>query len=202
MDNKLSELSKPVAWLAIYHGDVYDEAISITRSVVEAQADRFGWESALTEITPLYSQEYVSALQHESAVNWEAAASLNVENQELKKRIAELEEEFAFIMGQNDGMVRGLEAKDKRIVALERINQAQGDHINQQQDRIESLEKKNGDLGRSLGAAEKRLATPVRLPETYSPEPWMGPDPSGTWLEKEDVKDSIRAAGFTVQGDK
>ncbi|WP_440482502.1 hypothetical protein [Serratia marcescens] len=62
MDNKLSELSKPVAWLAIYHGDVYDEAISITRSVVEAQAERFGWESALTEINPLYSQEYVSAL--------------------------------------------------------------------------------------------------------------------------------------------
>ena len=55
MDNKLNELSKPVAWLAIYHGDVYDEAISITRSVVEAQAERFGWESALTEITPLYS---------------------------------------------------------------------------------------------------------------------------------------------------
>lgn len=53
MDNK-SELSKPVAWLAIYHGEVYDEAISITRSVVEAQAERFGWESALTEITPLY----------------------------------------------------------------------------------------------------------------------------------------------------
>ncbi|BCZ42690.1 hypothetical protein SMGES_40160 [Serratia marcescens] len=54
MDNKLSELSKPVAWLAIYHGEVYDEAISITRSVVEAQAERFGWESALTEIIPLY----------------------------------------------------------------------------------------------------------------------------------------------------
>ncbi|ALQ48089.1 Phage EaA protein [Raoultella ornithinolytica] len=46
--------SEPVAWLAIYHGEVYDEAIGITRSVVEAQADRFGWESALTEIIPLY----------------------------------------------------------------------------------------------------------------------------------------------------
>lgn len=46
--------SKPVAWLAIYHGEVYDEAIGITRSVVEAQADHFGWESALTEIIPLY----------------------------------------------------------------------------------------------------------------------------------------------------
>lgn len=46
--------SEPVAWLAIYHGEVYDEAIGITRSVVEAQADHFSWESALTEIIPLY----------------------------------------------------------------------------------------------------------------------------------------------------
>lgn len=46
--------SEPVAWLAIYHGEVCDEAIGITRSVVEAQADHFGWESALTEIIPLY----------------------------------------------------------------------------------------------------------------------------------------------------
>lgn len=45
---------EPVAWLAIYHGEVYDEAIGISRSVVEAQADHFGWESALTEIIPLY----------------------------------------------------------------------------------------------------------------------------------------------------
>ncbi|WP_072271468.1 hypothetical protein, partial [Serratia marcescens] len=44
---------------------------------------------------PVYSQEYVSALKHESAVNWEAAASMNVENQELKKRIAELEAKLA-----------------------------------------------------------------------------------------------------------
>ncbi|MEB6464506.1 rRNA adenine N-6-methyltransferase family protein [Raoultella ornithinolytica] len=46
--------SEPVAWLAIYHGEIYDEAIGITRSVVEAQADHFGWELALTEIIPLY----------------------------------------------------------------------------------------------------------------------------------------------------
>ncbi|MEY7764149.1 DUF551 domain-containing protein [Klebsiella pneumoniae] len=46
--------SEPVAWLAIYHGEVYGEAIGITRSVVEAQADHFGWGSALTEIIPLF----------------------------------------------------------------------------------------------------------------------------------------------------
>ncbi|WP_354648260.1 DUF551 domain-containing protein [Klebsiella michiganensis] len=59
--------SEPVAWIAIYHGEVYDEAIGITRSVVEAQADHFGWESALTEIIPLYShaqQPVVPPLQH------------------------------------------------------------------------------------------------------------------------------------------
>ncbi|WP_445663580.1 ead/Ea22-like family protein [Enterobacter soli] len=44
-----------------------------------------------------------------------------------------------------------LEAKDKAWAA-------QDDHINQQADRIESLERKNGDLGRALGVAEKRIA--------------------------------------------
>lgn len=43
------------------------------------------------------------------------------------------------------------EAKDK-------VLSAQDNHINQQSDRIESLEKKNGELGRSLEAAEKRIA--------------------------------------------
>ncbi|HCS3931117.1 TPA: ead/Ea22-like family protein [Escherichia coli] len=44
-----------------------------------------------------------------------------------------------------------LEAKDK-------VWSAQDNHINQQADRIESLEKKNGDLGRALEAAERRIA--------------------------------------------
>jgi hypothetical protein len=44
-----------------------------------------------------------------------------------------------------------LEAKDKAWAA-------QDDHINQQADWIESLEKKNGDLGKALGAAEERNA--------------------------------------------
>ncbi|HBN0698897.1 TPA: ead/Ea22-like family protein [Escherichia coli] len=43
------------------------------------------------------------------------------------------------------------EAKDK-------VWSAQDNHINQQADRIESLEKKNGELGRALEAAEKCIA--------------------------------------------
>lgn len=35
--------------------------------------------------------EALEKAQQDSAVNWEAAASMNVENQELKQRIAELE---------------------------------------------------------------------------------------------------------------
>ncbi|WP_250602204.1 hypothetical protein [Serratia marcescens] len=85
---------------------------------------------------------------------------------------------------------RELEAKDKRIAELERANKSQDDHINQQQDRIESLEKKNGDLGRSLGAAEKRLATPVRLSCETHPR-----------CRTQHAKD-VRAAGFTVEGDE
>jgi hypothetical protein len=59
---------------------------------------------------------------------------------------------------------------------------AQDDHINQQADRIESLEKKNGDLGRALGAAEKRIAElearEVRLPPTI-------------WYEHDDLSRDI-----------
>lgn len=90
-----------------------------------------------------------------------------------------------------------------RIVALERINKAQEDHINQQQDRIESLEKKNGDLGHGLQAAEKRiaglvarLATPVRLPTTSGR---LGVAYTRVIPE---VIEAIRAAGFKVEGDE
>lgn len=126
MDNKLSELSKPVAWIL---GTPACKHLTTDEEYANWYVEK------MSTALPLYSQEYVSSLQHESAVNWEAAASLNVENQELKKRIAE----------------------------LERANQSQDDHINQQQDRIDSLEKTNSGLGRRLGDAEKRLATPIKI---------------------------------------
>ncbi len=163
--DKFSELSNPVAWT---------DAEELRDLSKHRCAYMFIIDSANPYHDPrrqqmLYSQEYVSALQHESAVNWEAAASLNVENQELKKRIAE----------------------------LERANKSQDDHINQQQDRIESLEKKNGDLGQSLGAAEKRLATPVRLPGSFYPD---GDIDCPLAVELDEAVEAIRAAGFEVEG--
>ncbi|MDT0228545.1 hypothetical protein N7583_22545 [Serratia marcescens] len=101
MDNKLSELSKPAAYgyqiasACIADGDDKKWVDWSNKLTHECPPDWMVEDGKVTELKPLYSQEYVSALQHESAVNWEAAASLNVENQELKKRIAELEAKLA-----------------------------------------------------------------------------------------------------------
>ena len=65
------------------------------------------------------------------------------------------------------GIVRPGDAKDLAKFALGKVDElevaghcwsAQEDHINQQSDRIESLENKNSGLGKALGAAEKRIA--------------------------------------------
>lgn len=104
-----------------------------------------------------------------------------------------------------------LEAKDKRIAELEldelamrassrAVHEAQENHINQQQDRIDSLEKTNAGLGRGLAAAEAKLATPVRLPEKFSMlhRTDFHEDYHSTMAFKSvEVFDAIRAAGFT-----
>lgn len=101
-----------------------------------------------------------------------------------------------------------LEAKDKAW-------SAQDNHINQQADRIESLEKKNGELGRALGAAEKRIAElesrSVKLPEGYATRLGhpinegergvMIPKEGGRWLSRFDVEHVLRVAGITVKGE-
>jgi len=92
MDNKLSELSKPVAWASQRHID--------TRHRIEAFTDE---ESAngtrWVKVAPLYSQEYVSALLAERD-SWKRLADLRGESWEkdisdlltARQRIAELEQ--------------------------------------------------------------------------------------------------------------
>lgn len=108
-------------------------------------------------------------------------------------------------------------ARDTRIAELEQdelatrassraVHEAQENHINQQQDIIESLEKKNVDLGRALGAAEKRLAAPVRLPKRYvislyDDVDWE-PHPNGDSYACEEVIVALREQGFTVVEDE
>lgn len=105
-----------------------------------------------------------------------------------------------------------LEAKDKRIAELERANQSQDDRINQQQDRIDSLEKTNTGLGRRLGDAEKRLATPVRLLGEMLPHEWERAERQAAFEHRKiawdarlaEDKKAILAAGFTftIEGGK
>lgn len=117
-------------------------------------------------------------------------------------------------------------ALTQRIAELESANKSQDDHINQQQDRIESLEKKNGDLGRELQEAGKRIAeleillvrnrkrakklgelldTPVRLTEERTL--WAGEDDYDTGHVKGWNANRIEQAallkkqGFTVAED-
>ncbi|MBH3171932.1 ead/Ea22-like family protein [Serratia marcescens] len=54
-----------------------------------------------------------------AAANPAVVLAILAELEAKDKRIAELEEEFAFIMGQNDGMEKELRDKDARIEHLE-----------------------------------------------------------------------------------
>jgi hypothetical protein len=57
MDNKLSELSKPVAWVTMQREFCDDERSVITNEVA---AEKYSLDCY--DLTPVYSQEYVSAL--------------------------------------------------------------------------------------------------------------------------------------------
>lgn len=98
-------------------------------------------------------------------------------------------------------------ALTQRIAELESANKSQDDHINQQQDRIDSLEKTNAGLGRRLGDAEKRLATPVRLLGEMLLHDWEHRvEQQATFQHRKiawdarlaEDKKAILAAGFTV----
>lgn len=97
-----------------------------------------------------------------------------------------------------------LEVKDKAWTA-------QDNHINQQADRIESLEKKNGELGRALGAAQKRIAEleakEVVLPQRISMEggsyctAHARYDEDGDFYYRDEVIESLVAAGIRINGE-
>ncbi|WP_171887448.1 ead/Ea22-like family protein [Serratia marcescens] len=125
--------------------------------------------------------------------------------------LAELEFEKqnnAGVAGMVEDYETKLAEKDKRISELERANQSQDDHINQQQDRIDSLEKTNAGLGRRLGDAEKRLATPVQLQNCDFESVaimahWCTDEQLKAWVKGvEHAKKQIRAAGFKVEGEQ
>ncbi|HEJ7993711.1 TPA: hypothetical protein SMI27_004419 [Serratia liquefaciens] len=140
MDNKLSELSKPV-------GFIVDVAY---RTISQAGADYIAARKWYVS-EPLYSQEYVSALLADNEAKDKRIAELEEQNIQLKKEL------------QNEGAANAH--------AYERIR-----------------------------GLEKRLATPVRLPEPCVYEV------NGTRfydrLSEAEVIATLREQGFTVEGDE
>ncbi|QIU87857.1 hypothetical protein [Yokenella regensburgei] len=80
-------------------------------------------------------------------------------------------------------------------IKMEAANAAQDDHINQQADRIESLEKKNGELGRALGAAEQHIAE-------LEARTLIVPDAASVGGQgyREQIINQCRTAGISIKG--
>lgn len=89
------------------------------------------------------------------------------------------------------------------VEALEkarRANAAQDDHINQQQDRIDTLERRNAELGKYAGELESRTVT-VKLPELPvlgSNAEWYQGYAAGTSSMRKDCATALCAAGIQV----
>ncbi|WP_213873264.1 hypothetical protein [Serratia marcescens] len=193
---KLSELSKPVAWI------IGEESIEEFKRGYETFVVRGDDVDSTEETMKLYSQEYVSALIQRA----ERLDSMLTESvQALKaaeQRVAELELRLAVEIEPPPVIYPGRYDCHAMHSAIRRAGfRVSGDseHVGDVDMRDERALAAVSDKQR-IAELEARLATPVRLPLLYSPDPWMSPDPDGTWLDKEDVKKSIRTAGFTVEG--
>lgn len=95
MTNKLSELSKPVAWIKADRNIAENWSCTDPEAVISTE----GWHS---DYNPVYSQEYVSALLGQIEADREIKARLCRESNRLhdglkaaEKRIAELEAKLA-----------------------------------------------------------------------------------------------------------
>ncbi|SUI40392.1 hypothetical protein [Serratia marcescens] len=177
MDNKLSELSKPVAW---------EVKGILCHSEEEARI-------YVGEPEPLYSQEYVSALLAERDSNQQnyqnAMEELRIERsqrQAADQRIAELETQVNVWESAAMKHLARAEEAEKRLPILE-------------QDKLRLNEIINSEANRA-DAAEKLLATPVRLPSEHELRQVACSECAGNCLEL--VEGTVRAAGFTVAGDE
>ncbi|HEJ7902336.1 TPA: hypothetical protein SMI06_001750 [Serratia marcescens] len=138
MDNKLSELSKPVA--QIYY-DEHDSSVM-----------RIGWfrSNEPKNPEPLYSQEYVSALLAELEAKDERIGELEVIATEYAGKFQKAQDanKHLIIMSNDD---------KKRIAELEAKNA-------QLKKELHNEGAANAHAYERIRELEKRLATPVRLP--------------------------------------
>ena len=104
--------------------------------------------------------ELVEVLENTHAENELVRGQLFIAGRALlnqQAKIAELEEAEQKLCAANVTLDARAELAERRLAERERANAAQDDHINQQQDRIDILEKRNAELGKHVGMLEKRL---------------------------------------------
>ncbi|CVA86802.1 hypothetical protein [Serratia marcescens] len=173
MGNKLSELSKPVAWTWSAYGMQH----ATTEEDESAELILDG-----VDVCPLYSQEYVSAL----------LADLEFEKQNN-----------AGIAGMVEDYETKLEAKDKRIADLEAGLLNSHHRLMNTTQNCSEWERKAisnfdecANMSQRIEELEAKLATPVRLPD---PDENDYGYQSISYLQ---AIDAINDAGFTVEGDE
>ncbi|MDX7275599.1 hypothetical protein SJ322_25515, partial [Serratia marcescens] len=98
-------------------------------------------------------------------------------------------------------LLADLEAKDKRIAELESIR-ADASQVFKEIGNELGCNPDNESIMMAIDELKKRLATPVRLPDTrqsVSGDRYQWSD--GVFNYKQDAIAMLRAAGFTVEGD-
>lgn len=202
MDNKLSELSKPVD-ISNWKMDSWREAPCNGAEWAKGYFE--GWNkyhSKVEEHAPLYSQEYVSALLADNERLASDLVARNGEIEGLRERAAELEasqlalKNVTELWNEQRQRIAELAEREKRVVALANGND-------------ELWEA----MAHRLKTLEDKLATPVRLLGEMIVHDWEHRVERQAAFEHrkiawdarlEEDKKAILAAGFTftVEGDE
>ncbi|HGM5054069.1 TPA: hypothetical protein ACKP2K_001535 [Serratia marcescens] len=134
MDNKLSELSKPVAWA---HRPEINAPIDVTENEYVAR----NWlDVHERNVQPLYSQEYVSALDKVAQFWIGESAGWKKRAEDAEKRIAELNGLFETYRAQNDMWCKLAGTRLQRATELEK----ERDYLKTKLARPVKLPKTNG----------------------------------------------------------
>lgn len=200
MGNKLSELSKPTAWT--WHAYGMQHATTEEDEHEELIADG-------VDTSPLYSQEYVSALLAELEAKDQAhrvhAARLISERGVLRERIAELEaiRSDASQVFKEIGNELGCKPDNESIMMAI-------DALKEREKRVVALAGGSAELWETMAArleaAEAKLATPmvINLPERRDNSyDWDGAPPSEAFNTCRSIcglmfRQQLRAAGLAV----
>lgn len=224
MDNKLSELSKPVAYDYQIAGACIADGHNENGKWVDwnnkfsryCPPDWMVEEGKVTELKPLYSQEYVSALLAELEAKDDALREIafrvsaggynadSVDAEMFKQKIID------GINSISDVHIKRIAELEAIKAAAEKLVRCKGRYHSEQNYRAlaalfgvttPDLPPVDGDTEAVIAELRAKLATPVRLPNKNDDEFWF----DGVFqVAKFDraVERAIRAAGFKFVGDE